>query len=399
MSSTSELRIVHVFRAPLGGLFRHVIDLAGEQAARGHAVGLFFDSGGDCERVREAISRVPGGLGLGVATAPIRRDPHPADVGAFRAFSRYLAQSRPDVVHGHGSKGGLFARASGGLHRARRPIRVYTPHGGSFNYKPGSALHRLYMAVERMLARRTDLFLFESDHIRLKCAASVALRDSLARVVVNGLGAEEFIAATPAEDAADILYVGELRAAKGVDTLLDALAALARQTGKAPTAALVGSGPDREALIARAERLGLGAHVRFPGPMPARRAFALGRVMVAPSRAESMPYIVLESVAAQIPLLTTDVGGIPEIFGPYRDRLGAPDDAADLARRIGEELRRPTEERRARAAELAAYVRGRFSMENMVETVLSAYREALARRDLDARASRRDAGAHLVNEA
>lgn len=398
MSSTGELRIVHVFRAPLGGLFRHVIDLAGQQASRGHAVGLFFDSGGDCERVREAIARIPGGLSLGVATTPIRRSPHPADIGAFRAFSRYLAQSRPDIVHGHGSKGGLFARATG-LARAGLPIRVYTPHGGSFNYKPGSVAHILYMAVERMLARRTDLFLFESDHIRRKCDAYVSLRDSLARVVVNGLGAEEFVAAAPAEDAADILYVGELRAAKGVDTLLDALAALARQMGEAPTATLVGSGPDRDALIAQAERLGLAGRVRFPGPMPARRAFALGRVMVAPSRAESMPYIVLESVAAKIPLLTTDVGGIPEIFGPYRNRLGPPDDVADLARRMAEELRRPDEERRARAAELAAYVRGRFSMENMVETVISAYREALARRDLDARSSRRGAGAHLVNEA
>ncbi|HXT06114.1 MAG TPA: glycosyltransferase [Roseiarcus sp.] len=398
MSSSSELRIVHVFRAPLGGLFRHVIDLAGQQAARGHAVGLFFDSGADCERVREAIARIPGGLSLGMATMPIRRNPHPADIGAFRAFTRYLAQVRPDVVHGHGSKGGLLARASGGSDGARRPIRVYTPHGGSFNYKPGSAVHRLYMAVERALSRRTDLFLFESDHIRRRCEAYVALGDSLVRVVVNGLGAEEFIAARPAEDAADVLYVGELRAAKGVDTLIDALAALARQTGVTPSATLVGSGPDREALMARAERLGLGRHVQFPGPMPVRRAFCLGRIMVAPSRAESMPYIVLESVAAKMALLTTDVGGIPEIFGPYRDRLGPPDDAADLARRIGEELRRPAAERNARAAEIAAYVQGRFSMENMVETVLSAYREALARRDL-ARAARRGAGADLVNEA
>jgi glycosyltransferase involved in cell wall biosynthesis len=399
VSSSSELRIVHVFRAPLGGLFRHVIDLAGEQAARGHAVGLFFDSGGDCERVREAIARIPGGLRLGAATTSIRRNPHPSDLGAFRAFFRHLGETRPDVVHGHGSKGGLFARASGGFARAQRPIRVYTPHGGSFNYRPGSAQHALYMAVERALARRTDLFLFESDNIGRKCEAHVGARASLARVVVNGLGAEEFIAATPARDAADILYVGELRAAKGVDTLLDALATLARERGEAPTAALVGSGPDRDALIAQAERLGLAGHVRFSGPMPVRRAFELGRIMVAPSRAESMPYIVLESVAARMPLLTTDVGGIPEIFGPYRDRLGRPDDAADLARRIGEELSRPPGERVARAAELAAHVRGRFSMENMAETVISAYREALARRDLDARSSQRDAGAHLVNEA
>jgi len=398
VSSSGVLRVVHVFRAPLGGLFRHVIDLAIEQAQRGHAVGLFFDSAGDCERVRAAIGRIPAGARLGIATAPIARNPHPSDLFAFRAFCRFLADARPDVVHGHGSKGGVYARMSRG---PGRPIRAYTPHGGSFNYKPGAAPHRLYMAVERALARRTDLFLFESDHVRRQYDVHVGVRAGLARVVVNGLGAREFNAAKPAGDAADILYVGEMRAAKGVDTLIEALARVARERGRAPSATLIGSGPDREALIALAERLGLKQAVRFPGPMPVAEAFTLGRVMVAPSRAESMPYIVLESVAAQVPLLTTNVGGIPEIFGPYRDRLGPPDDAADLARRIVAELSRPEAERTRRAAELAAYVQNRFSLENMAETVISAYREALARRDLDARSRRRgaDAASHLVNEA
>jgi glycosyltransferase involved in cell wall biosynthesis len=397
VSSASALRVVHVFRAPLGGLFRHVIDLSVEQAARGHSVGLFFDSGGDCERVREAIARIPEARQLGVAMAPIRRNPHLSDLAALRAFGRFLERTRPDVVHGHGSKGGLFARLSGGLGRSARPIRAYTPHGGSFNYPPG-ARRALYMAVERALAPRTDLFLFESDHIRAKCEATVGARYGLHRVVLNGLSPREFAAATPAADATDVLYVGELRAAKGVDTLLEALALIGRDAGRAPSATFVGSGPDRDALIAQAARLGLEAQVRFPGPLPARQAFTMGRVMAAPSRAESMPYIVLETIAAEVPLLTTHVGGVPEIFGPFADRLGPPDDSADLARRIATELSRPAEQRAARARELAAHVQGRFSLDNMAETVLSAYREALARRNA---ASRRRAGgaAHLVNEA
>jgi glycosyltransferase involved in cell wall biosynthesis len=392
VSGSSDLRIVHVFRAPLGGLFRHVIDLAIEQAARGHSVGLFFDAGGDDARARAAIARVPG-LRLGVATTPIHRNPHPTDLTALLALSRYLKQTRLDVVHGHGSKGGLLAR----LASHDQAVRVYTPHGGSFNYAPGSVRHRLYMGVERALARRTDLFLFESEHVQRECAAHVNLTGRLARLVLNGLGAQEFAPAPPARDAADILYVGELREAKGIDTLIDALALVARETGRAPTATLVGAGPDRDALMARARRLGLADKVRFPGPMPAREAFALGRVMVIPSRAESMPYIVLETLAAQIPLLTTDVGGIPEIFGPYRDRLGPARDAPDLARRIGAELARPPAQQRQRASELASYVRGRFSLENMAETVISAYREALGRPG--SAMSRRGVGADLVNEA
>ena len=388
----SALRIVHVFRAPLGGLFRHVIDLAVEQAGRGHKVGLFFDSGGDEGRVRAAISRIPGGPALGVETAPIRRNPHFSDISAFRSFSRFIAATRPDVVHGHGSKGGIYARLSHG--DALRPIRVYTPHGGSFNYQQGSLRHRLYMLAERAVARRTDLFLFESAHIREKYRALVGVEAGIARVVVNGLGAREFEIATPAPDASDVLYVGELRAAKGVDTLLEALALIGRLTGSAPSATLVGSGPDRDALIAQAQRLGLAERVCFPGPLPVVQAFARGRVMVAPSRAESMPYIVLESVAAQMSLLTTNVGGVPEIFGPFRERLLEPDDVPGFARAIIDELARPAAERAARTADLADFVRRRFSLQNMVDMVLSGYHEALEQR------LRAPAGAaELVNEA
>ena len=74
-----KLRIVHVFRAPLGGLFRHVVDLAAEQSARGHDVGMFFDSGADSERVRTALASIPGGLKLGVETTPIHRNPGVSD--------------------------------------------------------------------------------------------------------------------------------------------------------------------------------------------------------------------------------------------------------------------------------------------------------------------------------
>ena len=395
--TASALRIVHVFRAPLGGLFRHVIDLAVEQAARGHQVGLFFDSGGDEARVRKAIARIPGGATLGIGMAPIRRQPHPSDFSAYRAFARFCEQARPDVVHGHGSKGGIYARLAGG--GATRPIRVYTPHGGSFNYAPGSFRHRLFMLAERAVARRTDLFLFESANIRERYDHYVGVRAGVVRVVVNGLGPQEFGEAGADPDATDVLYVGELRWAKGVDTLLQALGAIKRETGAAPSATLVGSGPDREALEALAARLGLTGRVSFPGPMPVAQAFRRGRLMVAPSRAESMPYIVLETLAARKPLLTTHVGGVPEIFGPYGDRLLAPDDVAGFAAAIVAELARPAEETAARAQQLAAFVHGRFSLHNMVEMVMSGYAEALARRDAEARPRDTVAAPKFVNEA
>ena len=375
-----NLKIVHVFRAPLGGLFRHALDLACEQALRGHQLGMFFDSGGMCGRVDDALSHIPGGLHLGVETAPIHRNPGPRDFLAFAKFCSWLDEIEPDVVHGHGSKGGVFARASRIAGHAPGAVRVYTPHGGSFHYKPGSVVHRAYMITERLLAPLTDLFLFESQYIEGRFNDEVGGETRFRRVVLNGLREAEFASVAPCADAGDLLYVGELREAKGIDTLLDALPIIARARGVAPRLVLVGSGPDRERLAERAEQLGDFAKVTFPGPMPIREAFRLGRVLLVPSRLESMPYVVIEAAGAGVPMVATGVGGIPEIFGPHRDRLGPPNDPKDLARRIIDVLDMPAEVRDRQAKDLSRYVAENFTIETMADSVMSGYQEAIARR-------------------
>ncbi len=75
--------------------------------------------------------------------------------------------------------------------------------------------------------------------------------------------------------------------------------------------------------------------------MPARQAQTLGRIMVVPSRAESLPYVVLEAAAAGMPMITTQVGGIPEIYGPLTDTLVPPEDAGALAKAIARAIDQP----------------------------------------------------------
>jgi glycosyltransferase involved in cell wall biosynthesis len=200
------------------------------------------------------------------------------------------------------------------------------------------------------------------------------------RVVANGIGPAEFEPIAPNEDAADLLYVGELRAAKGIDTLLDAIALLGRSRGAVPRAVLVGSGPDQAVLTQRAKRDGVAQFVSFAGPMPVREAFKLGRILVVPSRAESMPYVVLEAAGARVPMIATNVGGIPEIYGPFSDRLGPPDDAENLRRRIERALDAPADRLRREAADLASHVAEHFSIQTMVNSVMAGYGEAIARR-------------------
>jgi glycosyltransferase involved in cell wall biosynthesis len=372
----APLKILHVFRAPLGGLFRHVVDLVRGQVARGHRVGLVADSRTGGARADEMLASLAPHLEFGISRLAMHRHLGLTDVPAVLQVSRRIACADPDVVHGHGAKGAAYGRLAAPGHRS---IRAYTPHGGTLLYRPGTLASRFYVMLERVLAPYTDLFLFESAYARDVYRAKVGAPQGLVRVVHNGIGPEEFVDVAPNADAADIVFIGELRPVKGVDVLLDAIARL-RQKGEAVSAVVVGSGPERAALEAQAQRLGLGTCVRFCGPMPAREAFALGRLMVIPSRAESLPYIVLEAAAAGIPLVTTSVGGVPEIFGPLAKALLPAGDCAALADAIVTTRREP-EAQRALTKVLQDYVRAEFSVEAMVDDVLAAYREALMARE------------------
>jgi glycosyltransferase involved in cell wall biosynthesis len=110
--------------------------------------------------------------------------------------------------------------------------------------------------------------------------------------------------------------------------------------------------------------------------MPARAAFALGRIMAAPSRHESLPYVVLEAIAAGKPLITTRVGGIPEIYGPFTNTLIPSNDAAALAQAIARALDHP-DTMAENTQKLRERVRASFSVDSMVDGVLAGYQSAL----------------------
>jgi glycosyltransferase involved in cell wall biosynthesis len=371
MPGVRPLRILHVLRSPVGGLFRHVIDLARAQAARGHPVGIVADSSTGGARADVAFAALSGELALGLTRVPMSRHVGLSDVSAQRHVAQCARETNADVLHGHGAKGGAYARLCGG-----RAIRVYTPHGGSLHYGRSSPVGLLYLTLEQVLMARTELFLFESRYGRDAFAAKIGTPRSLVRVVHNGVTSEEFAEVTPQDDATNVVFIGELRLLKGVDVLLAALARLGRE--RRVTATIVGDGPDAGQFREQAERLGLTSSTRFIAPMPARDAFRLGRLLVVPSRAESLPYIVLEAAAAGVPIITTNVGGIPEIFGAQSSRLIPPGDAAALARGISTALADPAALRNE-ALTLRARVQAEFSADAMADQVLAAYGEALTR--------------------
>src|SRR4051812_38912746 len=204
--TSTELRILHVLRAPVGGLFRHVVDLARGQAARGHCVGVIADSrsgGTQAEATLADLSKV---LELGLSRVPMSRQLGASDLPAVAHVGKRAADTAADVIHGHGAKGGAYVR----LARNARAIRVYTPHGGSLHYRWSTPAGFLYLLAERALIRRTDLFLFESVYGQGAFRAKVGEPSALSRVVHNGVTRAEFEPIATKPDAADLVFVGEL---------------------------------------------------------------------------------------------------------------------------------------------------------------------------------------------
>jgi len=368
------LNILHVLRAPVGGLFRHVVDLARRQAACGHRIGLVADASTGGAEAEARLALLAPHLAFGITRVAMSRHLGLPDATARTHVARRAAEVEADVVHGHGAKGGAYAR----LVTSRRAIRVYTPHGGSLHYAWSSPAGLFYLGAEWLLMRRTDLFLFESAYGREMFEAKLGKPRALVRVVHNGVAAEEFAPISIDASATDLVFVGELRVLKGVDVLIEAIAMLAH-AGKKITATIVGQGADRTEFEALARARGLDQSIRFVGAKPARFSFALGRLLVVPSRAESLPYIVLEAAAAGVPMIATRVGGIEEIFDTDAAALIRAGDPGTLAQAIEDALSHPSTAAAA-ARRLQARVRAAFSVDMMTQTVLAAYAEARAQR-------------------
>jgi glycosyltransferase involved in cell wall biosynthesis len=334
MPQNPPLRILHCFRSPVGGIFRHVRDLVEEHRAAGHEVGILCDSstGGDHEE--RLFDQIRPQLSLGLNRLPMRRAISPGDLTALYRSYRHIRSLRPDVLHGHGAKGGAMVRLIGSVLRVNkyRVARFYSPHGGTLHFNRASLSGQVVLRLERMQERFGDALVFVCDYERRTYAEKVGVPRTMSQVIYNGIKDTEFEPVVPVPDAADFLYIGMLRDLKGPDVFIDAFARTERAIGRPLSALMVGDGPDRDRYAEMMAERGLSRRIRMMPAMPARSGFALADAVVVPSRAEAMPYIVLEALAAGKPVIASRVGGIPEVLGTNSAALAVPGDAEDLSR-------------------------------------------------------------------
>lgn len=379
MTEARPLRILHCLRAPAGGVFRHVRDLVDEHVAAGHQVGVLCDSSTDGAHEQALLDELAPKLALGLIRTPIERSIKPSDLVALRAAYKHIKSLQPDVLHGHGAKGGVIARIIGSLLRVNRyrVARLYTPHGGSLHFRKASPKGQIILRLERFMERFTDELLFVCGYEMQTYISKVGKPRVPYRRVYNGISNAEFVPVPKdAREGVDLLYIGNLRDLKGPDVFIEGFLRTERLVGHPLKGMIVGNGPQRDEYASRIDSLGLGNRLWMQPAMPARSAFALTDIVVVPSRNESLPYIVLEALAAGKAVIASRVGGIPEILGPQSEALVTPGDSDELAATMAKALTETGWKDRVMPPVPA--LQERFSTSVMAGAILDVYRELLA---------------------
>jgi glycosyltransferase involved in cell wall biosynthesis len=355
-----------VVRPSEGGAFGHVATLSRELARRNHEVAICGPHGAWKD------------LGVEVIELDIVRPiSPPADLVALRRLAGIVRAFAPDVVHAHGSKGGVMARLAR-LATPRVPV-VLTPHGYAFaGYFSRRSERFAYRSVETALARLASRVLCVCE-AEARLAASVGPKRRI-RVVHNGIEPPREVRPDPdlaalSDRGPVIVAITGLRSGKGDETLVRAFGALAR-AGLPGTLVIVGDGPERAAVEAESDAAGIADRVILLGErLDVFPILAASDIFVSPSWAESFPYSVLEAMAFGLPIVATDVGGVPEaIEDGATGLLVSPRDAAALERALGKLI---TDHDTARTLGAAANERmlARFTLSRMVERTLSVYTE------------------------
>ena len=293
------------------------------------------------------------------------------------------------LLHAHLHDPIIWATAAGLLHGT--PV-VGTYHGlgilpaGRGALDPRNALRR---ALYRLAARRAARIIAVSSPVRELLCTTLGFSPATTVLLTNGIDTAAFASADGGARVREelglhghrvVTCVGRLVPNKGQALLVDALGEL-QTTHPDVVLLLVGDGPDRDALAARAASHGVAARVVFTSRrQDVADVLAASNLFVLPSFAEGIPLALLEAMAAGLPVVATAVPGTMDVVSdPSLGLLVPSHDASALARGIARVFDRPDE---AAAMALAgqAHVRRRFDLGSMVDATAALYEAVLAER-------------------
>jgi glycosyltransferase involved in cell wall biosynthesis len=391
VAAADPIRVLRVIaRLNVGGPSLHVSYLSSELDKIGYETTLVAGRVGPGEGSMEYIARERGIEPLYLPS--LQREIAPlGDARAVRALVRLIHERKPHVLHTHTAKAGAVARTAARLAGSDRPPAiVHTFHGHVLRGYFGEPLTGTFKQIERRLAGSTDALIAVSPEVKDDLVALGVAPAERIRVVRLGLDLDARTVATA--DAREeerarlgipperflVGWLGRMTDIKRVDLLLEAFAEL-RRGGADAALVLAGDGPLRAELERKAAELGIAAATHFVGyRSEVAPLYAAIDAIALTSANEGTPVAVIEALAAGVPAVSTDVGGVSDVVPDGRAGfLVEPNDTSAFAERLAR-LARDEPLRRELGSFGSEWVRSRYSIPRLVNDIDELYRELLA---------------------
>ncbi|MEE9386774.1 MAG: glycosyltransferase family 4 protein [Nannocystaceae bacterium] len=353
----------------VGGAQIHVRDLAQALKEDGHDPVVLAGERGPLFGMLDDVGVEHRALSMVRELSPLR------DLGAIIELRRQLSVLRPDVVALHSSKAGILGRLA--ARKLGLPV-VFTAHGWAFATSKNGVREKTYLWLERLCARHCDGIITVSEHARRLALENGVGTPDLVRTIHNGVpDVLPRLQSEPGVFPPRIVVVARLQPPKDYGTLF---AALTNLRALPWSLRWIGDGPRRVHAERLAARLGLHGRVTFSGSsVTVDDELSRAQVFVLTSLHEGFPLSILEAMRAGLPVVATDVGGIPESVDHGRTGLlVAPQDETSLTEALGRLLQDAALRKDMGAAGRTRYER-KFDVARQYAATLRFYREVAAR--------------------
>jgi len=348
------------------GMETVVANLSRSLVRRGHAVGI------TCLQTRGVLADALDGEGIRVNMVDASG---PGTLLWPSALTHWIRRVAPDIVHAHSGVWMKSARAARG---AGVRAMIHTMHG----FPDVDPWHRPW--IERAAARWTSAITVVSEPLRQYVTQTLHVDAGRVHLLLNGVDATRFRPGTAADanprfgQPARRFIIGHIGRFSPVKNHALLLESFQRVRTEFPEAflVLVGDGPLREEVRARASAIGLTEHVAFPGvhadASPLYRDFDL---FVLPSLLEQTSMSILEAMASGTPVVATDVGGSAALLDQGHAGVLVPSGDADALATAILELMRDPERRRELGRRGRARVLAEYDHEKMVDRYETLYHD------------------------
>jgi glycosyltransferase involved in cell wall biosynthesis len=356
-----------ITKSELGGAQAHVYDLM-KSIQRDYDVHLAVGASGVL--TEKAIE-----LGVKVHIMDnLKRSINPiSDLRSIRQCTAIIRRIKPDLIHCHSSKAGVIARLA--AWRCGVPV-IFTAHGWGFDPRSPLIQRNIALGVEKILAPISTKVICVSESDRQLAIDLKVTSPELVVTIHNGIVNKEIATAVPERQPPKLIMVARFnRAQKDQHTLMQAIAKLEQPV----QLIFVGTGPDWEASKKIATDLGITDRVSFLGDrLDVPDLLADAQIFVLSTHYEGAPISILEAMRCGLPIIATNVNGIPEQVADGITGLLVPHQDADaLATAISKLTEDPQRRHEMGIAGKQKFAK-EFTVEQMVDKTELLYRSVLA---------------------